>query len=239
LVSAKNDKIDAIKLCHLLKADLLKPVFHTTDDFIYLRKLVSAYDDLVKAGARMKCERDALFSAQGKLVKSKLLSGKHESFVLESINQRIELYESQRYQFKKKFEQLCKTDKMIKALHTIPGIGIVCACKAAAIVVDPKRFKTKGQFFSYCGLVVHRKRSGGNDYGYRRARCNKQLKSVFKTATAAIFLHKGPFWEYYNKLLEKGVAPHNARNSVARRIAIIALGIMKTKKGFKVEKLKI
>jgi len=47
----KSDKIDAAKLVQLLRADLLKPVFHSGDDFIYFRKLVSGYQDLVKAGS--------------------------------------------------------------------------------------------------------------------------------------------------------------------------------------------
>ena len=38
---AKNDKIDATKLVYLNKAGLLKEVYHSGEDFIYLRKLVS------------------------------------------------------------------------------------------------------------------------------------------------------------------------------------------------------
>ncbi len=56
----KNDKIDAMKLVKLLRGGLLKPVFHSTDEMIYLRKIVSAYDDLVKMGVRLKNQRAAL-----------------------------------------------------------------------------------------------------------------------------------------------------------------------------------
>jgi len=41
---AKTDKIDAEKLVKLLKADLLKEVFHSGDKFIKLRKIVSGYE---------------------------------------------------------------------------------------------------------------------------------------------------------------------------------------------------
>ena len=37
---AKTDKVDAIKLATLLKNDLLKPVYHSGEQFIYLRRLV-------------------------------------------------------------------------------------------------------------------------------------------------------------------------------------------------------
>jgi hypothetical protein len=50
----KTDKIDASKLVQLLKAGLMKEVYHSTDKFLYLRRIVSGYEDLVKAGVRLK-----------------------------------------------------------------------------------------------------------------------------------------------------------------------------------------
>ena len=46
----KTDELDAAKLVKLLKEGFLKPVFHSADEFIYLRKLVSGYEDMIKAG---------------------------------------------------------------------------------------------------------------------------------------------------------------------------------------------
>ena len=63
---AKNDKIDARKLVHLLKSGLIKEVYHSTDKFLYLRRLVSGYDDLVKTGVRLQNQRYALLRACGK-----------------------------------------------------------------------------------------------------------------------------------------------------------------------------
>ena len=83
---AKSDRIDATKLVQLLRAGLLKPVFHCGDDFIYLRKLVSGYIDLVKTGTRMKNQRFALFQAVGKNPKEKALERSAESFVLEGLD---------------------------------------------------------------------------------------------------------------------------------------------------------
>ena len=54
---AKNDKIDATKLVYLNKAGLLKEVYHSGEDFIYLRKLVSEYNDIVKSIVRLKNQR--------------------------------------------------------------------------------------------------------------------------------------------------------------------------------------
>lgn len=234
---AKNDRIDAIKLLQLLKANLLKPVFHTSNELIRLRRLASAYHDLVKAGARAKCERDALYRAQGKSIKEHQIDGKYETFVIEALDKRIELHDEQREKFRYQFDKICQKHPFVRLLHSVPGIGLSGAVTAAAIIVDPHRFKTKGQFLSYCGLVIHKKESGGKIYGYRRARCNKQLKAVFKTAAASMFLHGGPFFDYYQKLLNKGLAPHNARNAVARKIAITTLGVLKSGKKFDAQKI--
>jgi hypothetical protein len=48
------DKIDAKKLVMLLKAGLLKEVYHTGSKFIELRKIVSGYEDTIKSGVRLK-----------------------------------------------------------------------------------------------------------------------------------------------------------------------------------------
>lgn len=54
---AKTDKIDAKKLVMLLRAGLLKEVYHTADKFIELRKIVSGYEDTIQAGIRIKNQR--------------------------------------------------------------------------------------------------------------------------------------------------------------------------------------
>jgi len=53
----KNDKIDARKLVMLLRAGLLKEVYHIGENFIELRKIVNGYEDTIKAGARPKNQR--------------------------------------------------------------------------------------------------------------------------------------------------------------------------------------
>jgi hypothetical protein len=50
----KNDKIDARKLCLLLRSGLLKEVYHSLNEDYKIRKLVSAYEALVKSGVRVK-----------------------------------------------------------------------------------------------------------------------------------------------------------------------------------------
>lgn len=232
---AKTDKIDAKKLVTLLRANLLKPVFHTGDDFIYLRKLVSGYGDVIQAGVRLKNQRSSLFRSSGKDKKEELLDHGAEQFVLEGLDQGIEIYEGEKARYKNEFKRLSQKYTIIRNLNSLSGIGDIGAVTIAAIVVDARRFKDKGHFLSYCGLIKLEKMSGGRSYGQRSPRCNRQLKSVFKTAALACVEggDKNPLRQYYNYLIkEKGRAEHNARHAIARRIAVLALGVLKTNKKF-------
>lgn len=233
---AKTDKIDAKKLCHLLKAGLLKPVFHSGDEFIKMRKIVSGYEDVVQAGVRVKNQRSALFRSIGKDKKEKDLNETMESFVLEGIDRSIEAYELEKKRYEKEFSKLTKEYKILRDLQSIPGIGLINSIKIAAIVVDPKRFKSKISFLNYCGLVNLQSQSGGRNYGVRRPfHYNRTLKSVFKTATLATTQKSNDniFKDYYHYLIEKkNYSVFNARHATSRKIAVVTYGVMKSKKKF-------
>jgi len=231
----KTDKIDAIKLVRLLKADLLKPVFHSGDKFITMRKMVSGYEALVKSGVRSKNQRSAICRAQGKPLNTKDVGDEMDRFVLEGLEKRIESYEVEKERYEKEFGRLSKKHRAIRLLRSVPGIGSINAVKIVARIVDPRRFPTKNHFLSYCGLIKLEKISGGKSYGKRRPRCCRSLKGVFKTAAMATIgeAKRNPLREYYEYLLkEKNYPEHNARNAVARRIAILSLGILKGNRKF-------
>lgn len=232
----KTDKIDAKKLVQLLRANLLKPVFHSGDEFIYLRKLVSGYEDIVQFGVRFKNQRSSLFRANGLDKKGKDLKEHSEQFVLEGIDRGIEAYEKEKNRYEREFNRIVGKNSIVKNLTSLPGIGKIGAVKVAAIVVDPKRFKDRGQFLSYCGLIRLEKISGGRSYGQRRPRYQGMLKGVFKTAALGAIQGEGKnnsMREYYDYLMrEKKYPEHNARHAVARRIAVLTLGILKTGKKY-------
>jgi len=235
----KTDRIDAIKLCRLLKADLLKPVFHCTDEWIHRRKLMSVYEDLVKSGVRIKNQRSSIFRSHGKKVVSvsevELAS---DRFILESLENQIESYEEQRKIFKKEFSRLSRNDSLIQLLETMPGFGSILAIRFAAIVVDPRRFKRPSHFLSYCGLVRLDRISGGKSYGRKRPRYSHTLKGVIKSATITALTKKNIYQDYYHYLKEKkGYPNHHARHAVARKLALVALGIMREKKKFDPDKV--
>jgi transposase len=229
----KTDELDAVKLVKLLKEGFLKPVFHSADEFIYLRKLVGGYEDMIKAGVRLKNQRSALFRAQGKDKREKKLTQKSEVFVLEGVDRGIEAYENERARYEAEMEKQRKKHLMIRNLNGISGIGVIGAVKIAARVVDARRFEDKGKWLSYCGLVRLEKLSGGRSYGWKNPRYCRALKGVFKTAAFGVIGGKNNFNNYYTFLLEKKhFSEHNARHAVARKIATIAWAVMKSGKPF-------
>ena len=180
----KTDKIDACKLVQLLKTGLMKEVYHSTDKFLYLRRVVSGYEDLVTSGVRIKNQRYALLRACGKSGKEKAgspIGSRGEQFVLDCLDRQIEAYETEKEGYEKEFERLARKHSEIKHQKSLPGIGAINAVKIVARVVSPHRFPDKGHYLSYAGLIKLEKTSGGRSYGKRNPRYSRQLKSVYKS----------------------------------------------------------
>lgn len=227
----KTDKIDATKLVRLVKADLVKEVYHSSEDFIYLRRLVSGYEDLVTAGARLKNQRAALLRANGSKGKG---IGKHpgagnDNFVLGCMNRQISAYEEEKAAYEKEFKRLAGKHPEIRHQQSLPGIGPINAVKIVARVVTPYRFADKGHFWSYAGLVKHDKVSGQKSYGKRTPRYCRQLKGVYKTGAKAALRGNNPINDYYQYQLKvKGEPEYNARHKACRELAKLSLGVFKS-----------
>jgi len=232
----KNDKIDASKLVRLLKADLLKEVYHSNDDFLYLRRLVSGYDDLVKTGVRLKNQRASFLRACGcKDVKNTTvkLNAPNDNFVLDCLNRQISLYKEEKAGYEKEFKRLAQKYPAIRHQQSLPGIGPINAVKIVALVVTPHRFGSQGHYWSYAGLIKHEKTSGQRSYGKRSPRYCRQLKGVYKTSVKAAIGGNNPINDYYQYLLkEEGLPEYNARHKACRKLATLSWGVFKSGKKY-------
>ena len=71
--------------------------------------------------------------------------------------------------------------------------------------------------------------SGKRKYGKRKPRYNRQLKSVYKTAARiAITSGNNSVFKYYEALKEKGLTHKQATLMVARYIAKVSWGMLKS-----------
>lgn len=217
---AKTDKIDAVKLVQLLRGGLLKEVYHSFDENIKLRNIVSGYDDIVKAGVRLKNQKKALLRSRASNTLSR--------FVLEDLDERIKNYESNKDRYEEEFKKLGKKIKAIQLQRSLPGINWIGAVKIVARVVEPKRFCDKGHYLSYCGLIKLDRISGGRSYGRKSPMYSRELKGVYKIAAQAAIRGDNPLSRYYRYLLEeKNYPEYQARHAIARRIAVLSYGIFK------------
>ncbi|MCZ0933540.1 MAG: transposase [Oligoflexia bacterium] len=216
---------------------MLKEVYHSGEDAIYLRKLVNGYEDIVRSGVRLKNQRSAFFRCEGLDHKKDKCISKNESihFILKEIDKQIELNESVKKNYNLEFKKLSCKYKEIGLLKSLPGIGAIHAVQILAVVVNIRRFKRRGHFLSYCGLIKHEKMSGGRSYGKRQPRYYRPLKQVFKMASHIVIqeICNNPLKEFYEyQVNKKQKSPQIARHNVARRLAVLVYGVLKTGQKF-------
>ena len=238
---AKNDKIDATKLVYLNRAGLLKEVYHSGEDFIYLRKLVSGYNDIVKSIVRLKNQRSSIFRSVGLDHKKDGFSSENisDDFVLSRSEQLIAESERIKEEYVKEFKKLAKKHKELRLLKSIPGIDDIHAVQIMSAVVDIGRFPSKGHFLSYCGLIKHEKISGGRSYGRKPSRYYRPLKQVFKVATHSVTRERcnnplKALYEYYMR--ENNKSSQMAKHNVSRKLAILVYGVLKSGKRYDPER---
>lgn len=231
----KNDKIDARKLVHLLRSNLLKEVYHSGSDYLNLRRLVSGYEDLIRATVRLKNQRASLLKACGvRETEEIILKTEIDKQVLSSIDRQLVLHDAEKIIYIKTFRELSKKYIAIRHQMDLPGINLISAVKIISRVVSPFRFATNGQFLSYAGLIKLERISGGRSYGKKKPRYSRQLKNAYKTAVAAAIGGKNEINDYYEYLInKKRRTEFNARNAACRRIAILSLGVFRSGKKYK------
>jgi len=239
---AKTDKIDAAKLVQLLKAGLLKEVYHGADQFLMLRRLVSGYEDLVRSGVRLKNQRYSLLRACGKSGEEKVgvaVGDLSSAYVLATLDRQIQSYEEEKKGYETQFRQWARRCPAIRHQTSLWGMGLINAMKVVSQVVCPSRFPDKGHYLSYAGLIKLEKQSGGRSYGQKSPRYSRVLKSVYKTGALVAITGDNPMHDYYDHLIEeKGYPVYQARHAVSRRLAILSWGVFKSGKPYEATRRK-
>lgn len=226
----KNDAKDAAELCRLLRAGMLKEVYHSDNENYKIRKIVSSYDDLIKASVRVKNQLSAIYRSYGKknYKKDKIsIKDPRLNFTIQSQLRLIESYEKEKKEYIKIFRELQKEKKQINKLTKVPGIDTIIAVTIFSVVIDASRFKNKYKYWSYCGLVKYKLESGGKNYGRKNTTYSRKLKTAYKVAAHAALRGNNDIRQYYEELLRKGISQKDARNMVCRYLAKTTYAMMK------------
>src|SRR6266536_2526067 len=236
----KSDDVDVEKLSELLYLGRLRAVYHGGQGTRALKELAQNYEALVKDNTRVKNRLKAIFRGRGISYEGREIYDYEQRAQLEHwvAGARLQMLRESRKQ------------KAKKILEQIPTLGEISVAQLIATVDTPFRFRSKRQFWTYCGLAVVRHTSADYQFAQgelrRRAKpgptrglnrnYNRRLKRLFKSAALA-GSSKGPFKPYYDRLLARGLNPELAQVTLARKIAAVTLTLWKKGASFDREKL--
>jgi len=261
----KGDLIDARKLAELLRNDALSPVYHGALSALEVQHRTRSYTLLTEDTTRVMNRLKAVFRSQairchGKKIFRPDLRQAHLAQLptpglrqrAESLYRELDALHPLRLQAKREMLAECRKHPAMKWLQSVPYLGKVRTAVLIGRVQTPHRFRTKRQFWSYCGLALQTRDSaeyrlvqGQIERKARPAQIrglnwnhNHELKGLFKSAATMAAFRQGIFHEYYVGLLAKGMRPEMARLTLARKIAAITLKIWKEGGRFNAEHIK-
>lgn len=234
---AKTDFRDAIHLANELRCGHLKEVYHDDSHWVQLRTSVSGYLDIVQEIVRFKNRLKSVFRANGLKTdendfyknKDRVKEFKNDSarFVSENLFHQVEFLEQEKIKYLDWFKSNQKKYRPIRNLMTIPGISLIRANIATAIICQPARFKNKHQFWGYCMLVRHIQESGGKIYGNKRVHGRRELRDIFIGAAESAMRSDSVLRDYYEALRAKGTSHKDAKVALARKVASLTLNLLK------------
>ena len=206
---SKSDRIDARKLAELLRANLVRSVYHGENGVRTLKELARSYlaisTDLIRVMSRVKAiYRSWGIPCRGKQVYAERYRAEWLGKIQEAgVRRRAEFYYRQcdalralRQEVRRELLAESQKHDAWKLLREIPFIGPIRAALLIALIQTPHRFRTKRPLWKYSGFAIEMHSSA--DYrtvqgelqkskkqisvrGLNRD-CNHDLKNLFKSA---------------------------------------------------------
>lgn len=242
--SDKDDPIDAEKLARLAAGGYLKHVHHpATFERVVFKRRVGLYHDRVRNRVRQANRILAQFRMCGVFIReADLVESQRESLigrlppiplVRDDVLLLLEGYDTARdheTRLRRGLIQLARRIEPIRRFIELPGIHWIRAATLYAYLDTPWRFKKKTKLFRYLGLGLERRGSGTGPRSVHVSRaCNRLLKSmILGAANKAIAGKDNPFAEQYQRCLQEGITPRNARRTAARSLAAVLWGMWKS-----------
>jgi|SRR5580700_4681832 len=241
---SKSDAIDARKLAELLRAGMLSAVYHGETSALEVQQIARSYSQLTEDTTRVMARLKAVSRGQAVSCAGKKLYGKrHRDQYLAQVSGGL----------RRELLVECRKHAAAQWLQSVPFLGPIRAALLIGRVQTPHRFRTKRQFWTYCGLGLETRDSGEyrmvNGQVQRRRKPalirglnwnhNHEMKNLFKSTATTASVREGVWREFYLGLLDKGMRPEMARLTLARKIAAITLKIWKKGERFDAEHLKL
>jgi transposase len=255
---SKDDARDACALAERLRTGSLDtPVYKQTGPFATLRQLTKTHAMRVQDTVRVQNRIKALFRARGIAVVGKAVysASQREMWLAKlpasSHVAALLLWEPYdavcRWRDRAEDDLLAESHRhsITKVLESCPGLGGLRVAQLVSTVITPERFRTRQQFWSYCGLGIVTRSSSDwiqdtrgkwvraqvqQTRGLNRNH-NAMLKRIFKGAATTVIVQypNDPLHKDYERLCAAGTKPNLAKVTLARKLSAIALSMWKHK----------
>jgi transposase len=261
----KSDAIDAHGLAEKLRTGRIqRPVYKDARLFTALRDRARTYTMVTRDVARVKSRLKSFFRSRGlscvgvSLYKSEERAKRARALptatreAVELLGRELAQLEALKDEAETAMLRESHRHPIARTLETAPGLGPVRVAQMLPIVVTPHRFRTKRQFWAYCGFAVVTRSSSDwvrDQERWVRARVtqtrglnlnhNRMLKAIFKGAATTVIAHSGPnpLRTAYDRQLANGTKPNLAKLTVARNVAAIVLAMWKTEEAYDPERV--
>ncbi|MBR8290196.1 IS110-like element ISBcen5 family transposase, partial [Burkholderia cenocepacia] len=152
-VAVKTEMQQAMVALHRMREQLVK---FRTMQVNGLRGLLTEYGEVMSKGrAKLDKEIPAVLGRIAERLPAALIDTLREQWNgLAKLDEQIAEIERRMREWKKE-------DKAVKAISEIPGVGLLTATAAVAMMGDPKAFSSGREFAAWAGLVPKQTGSGG------------------------------------------------------------------------------
>jgi transposase len=235
----KSDKVDALMLAKLLKADLLPTVWIPPENQRHLRELLSHRARLVRQRTAVINELRAVYAKRNIDPQAKLgrvrpsvagaedLSGYGPRIVGEDV-ELLGFINRQIGGLDKELTKIALEDAQSKRLMTIPGVGPVSAVAVSCWIGEIARFSNAKKLASYFGLAPRVRQSAETErHGHITKEGNRMVRwLVIQAALVHTRRGKAPSRKHYLGVLRRR-GKQIARVAVANKILGAIFHMMK------------
>jgi hypothetical protein len=206
----KSDRIDAHKLAELLYLNKLSSVYHGETGVRMLRELARSYLTIVKDTARVMNRLKAVYRSWAIPCAGRdVYYRRHRDEWLGKITEAG---------VRRRAEQLYLQLDMLQHLRQRARRELLAESRRHPITAKLRQIPSFGPILN-------------QDH-------NHDLKGLFKGAATTASVRPGPFQDFYQRSLAKGIKPTMVRLTLARKLAAITLTLWKKGENFDADKLK-
>ena len=263
----KSDVLDAFQRAEELRTRAIKkPVFKAPRLYSRLREVGRVHSMLVRDVVRVQARLKAMYRARGVGTPGKSVYGPRareqwlrqlpvsSRWATEKLHEQYDQLLDLKREAEQELVVEARKHRISRVLATAPGLGPIRVARLLPVVITPHRFRTRSQFWAYCGLGIVMRSSSDwvqtPNGGWMRAQVsrtrglnrnhNSSLKNIFKGAATTVVtrLPTDPLCEHYVQLTSAGTKPNLAKLTIARRVAAIVLRMWKDEEEYDPGKLK-